>query len=179
MSKIEALDPKAVVVHQAGHIAREWQVRLPPNVPYGDLFNAAVWTGIEKLMRNRGGVAPRKDDLIRCLGNGFDVLCRVEAIADGYKLTYYAGQRPPPLPQILADLDALPRIDDPSELKDCVKRMRLRWQAVGATKEDLSAARRRFAQQNHPDTTNATNAPRLATANALLDAALENLTETA
>jgi hypothetical protein len=172
------LDPKTVLMHQTGHLAQHWEIRLPAGVSYSDIFRPAIWSGIERLMRQRGPRRPVKDDIIRILGAGFDVQCLVVGVDAGYLLEYYAGKRPSPVAQVLDDLDSLPIASAASELKEQAKALRKRWKAVGVTRQDIASARRRFAQQNHPDTS-AVDGQRLATANAVLDAALASLPEAA
>jgi hypothetical protein len=173
------LNPKSTPIHTADYVYGQWAVRLPAECSYGDVFDRRTWLEIEQLMRQRGGRSPRKDDLVRLIGADFDVVCVVTSVSDGYGLRYFAGRQPAAIAQVLRDLDGLKAIDDQDILKARAKSLSLRWQAVGANKQDLAAARRRFAQQTHPDTTNPLNAPRLVTANALIDAAMESLQEPA
>jgi hypothetical protein len=173
------LDPKTVIVHPTGHLASEWQVRLPASVSFGDIFRPAIWADVENLMRGRGGMKrPAKDDLIRIIGNGFDVMCLVEAVDAGYRLAFYAGKRPSAVSQVLDDLDALPDTGSSAELRAQAKTLKKRWAAAGIRREDISSARRAYAKSNHPDTS-AVDGQRLAAANAVLDAALASLQEAA
>jgi hypothetical protein len=167
------LDAKTVLVHPAGHVARDWQVKLPAGVSFGDIFRPSTWTEIEKYMRQRGGnKRPTKDELIRIIGAGFDVTCVVQSVSDGYRLRFYSGIRPAPLPLILADLDALPEASTAAEVKARASALRKKWAAAGVSREDIAGARRAFAKANHPDTGSA-DGKRLASANSLLDYALE------
>ena len=171
VSALMQLDPKAVLVHPAGHISQEWQVRVPAGTSFGDIFKPALWTGIEKVMRQRGPKRPRKDDLTarhrRTVSMSVPRRLRLR------RLPTWILRRSETLPvaQVLDDLDALPRTSSSAELKKQANTLRKRWAAAGVTREDLSSARRAFAKTAHPDT-NAVNGQRLAAANAILDAAL-------
>jgi hypothetical protein len=172
------LDPKTVLLQQAGHISQEWQVKLPAGTSYGSIFKPETWTDVEKLMRNRGPKRPRKDDLLRIISSGFDVLCLVVAVDAGYRLEYYAGKRPSPVAQVLDDLAALPNSSTSAELKQQTNTLRKRWAAAGITREHLNNARRAYAKRMHPDA-NAVDGRQLAAANATLDAAMASLPEAA
>jgi hypothetical protein len=173
------LDPKTVLMHPSGHVSREWQTRLPAGVSYTDVFKPDTWSSIELLMRQRGGQKrPVKDDLIRIIGVGFDVLCLVVGVDGGYQLEFYAGRKPSPVAQVLNDLDALPDTGTSSELKERAGVLRKRWAASGISRDDLNSARRAYAKKTHPDA-GAVDGQRLAEANAILDAAMANLPEAA
>jgi hypothetical protein len=168
------LDPKVVVLHPAGHISQEWQVRLPAGVGLADVFRADTWANIEKLMRQRGPKRPAKDDLIRAIAadGSFDMTCTVIAVSDGYALEYRHGRRPSPVAQVLDDLDALPSTSTSSAMNEQAKILVKRWRSAGVSREDLGTARRLYAKANHPDA-GALNGQRLAMANAVLDRALQ------
>jgi hypothetical protein len=179
MSSAVALDPKAVIVHPAGHLARNWEVKLPAGISYATIFRPSTWAAIEKLMRTRGGgKRPAKNDLVRIIGSQFDVICIVVAVEDGYRLEFYSGKRPPALAQVLADLDALPQAATSADIKKQAATLSKRWRDSGVGREHLNAARRTYAKASHPDT-NETDGKRLAAANAILDHAMATLQEPA
>jgi hypothetical protein len=172
------LDPKAVQLHPEGHLAQTWQVRLPVGVSYGDIFRSDTWAYVEKTMRQRGPKRPRTDDLLRVIGSGFDVVCLIVSVGDGFGLEFYAGRRPSPVAQVLDDLDALPNTASAADIKERAKVLRQRWAAAGICREDIASARRTYAKNHHPDT-NRVDGQRLAAANSILDAALTSIQEAA
>jgi hypothetical protein len=174
----KALDAKTVQLQPAGHFSQEWQVRLPPEVSFHDIFEPRIWAEVEKIMRSRGNKHPRQHDLLRVIGHGFDVICLVTTVSDGYGLEFYAGKRPSPVAQVLDDLTALPDTVSSTELKERASVLRKRWAAAGISREHLNSARRVYAKTAHPDT-NAVDGQRLAAANAILDAALATMQEVA
>jgi hypothetical protein len=179
MSKAAALDPKDVTLHLAGQLTQSWEVRLPAGVSFSDILVPGTWTEIEKLMRSRGGgKRPKAHDLLRRVGSGFDAMCLVVSVGDGYSLEFYCGKRPSSVAQVLDDLDALPDTGSSAELKEQAKTLRKRWAAAGVSREDIGAARRAYAKTSHPDA-GAVDGQRLAAANAILDAALASMQEAA
>jgi hypothetical protein len=177
MSKAAALDAKAVQVHPAGHLSQSWEVRAPPGFAFADLFVPQAWAQVERIMRPRKGKCPAKNDLLRVISadGSYDATCTIREVSDtGYVLEYRHGRRPSPVAQVLHDLDGLPDTGSSAELKEQATTLRKRWAAAGISRDDIGSARRTFAKNNHPDT-NAVNGQRMKTANAILDAALENL----
>jgi hypothetical protein len=162
---MKPLNPKAVVVHTADHAATSWAVRLPSDCRFGDIFTPHTWVDIEILMRSRGGRCPRRDDLIRCIGAGFDIVAKVDAVSDGYRLTLYGGRPPSLTAQVVSDLAAIPA--EAEDLTELARSLRQRWQAMGVTTADLGAAKRLYSKERHPDV--GVHAGNLAVANALID----------
>jgi hypothetical protein len=176
MKKSATLDPKAVQIFPSGHLAQEWQTRVA-GVAYPDLFVTSTWSEVEKRMRTRKGKCPVANDLLRVIAadGSYDVTTTIVRVSDGYTLEFRHGRTPAALSQVLNDLDAL-QAGDASEMKDRAKDLPRRWKAMGATREDLNAARRRAAKSGHPDV-NPVDGKHLAAVNALLDTALASLPE--
>lgn len=161
------LDPKLHELHRNEFAFTTWLIRVPAECGYSSVFDPETWISLRK--KGRHDRQPKRDDLMRVIGSGYDVLCLVVGVGDdGYQLKFFAGLKPNGVSQVLSDLDALPE-----EIDGQAEALRKRWRAGGITEEEIRGARKQYAKQNHPDA-NATDGHRLAKANALLDAALAN-----
>jgi hypothetical protein len=86
-----ALDKNTVSVRPAEAVHGNWAVHVPPGYGFNDLLDQTVWRHIELQMQAMAR-RPQKHDLIRLIGDTFDVVCSVEGVDRGYQLRPHHGR---------------------------------------------------------------------------------------